>query len=167
MGLWKKYNGKGFFAEIAEKDKFGNDISESLSDKVDKVEGYGLSQENFTSAYKDKLDTITSGAEPNVQSDWEEVDSGSDSYIKNKPDPINLQAGENISIIESGSAIIISSQAAPQVNADWNSTSGLYPMHENEDYFGHENDRLHPNDKGQERMARTLMYQLLALPCQF
>ena len=50
---------------------------------------------------------------------------------------------------------------------DWNSTSGLYPMHENEDYFGHENDRLHPNDKGQERMARTLMYQLLALPCQF
>ena len=50
---------------------------------------------------------------------------------------------------------------------DWNSTSGLYPMHENEDYFGHENDRLHPNDKGQERMARTLMYQLLTLPCQF
>lgn len=88
MGLWKKYNGKGFFAEIAEKDKFGNDISESLSDKVDKVEGYGLSQENFTSAYKDKLDTITSGAEPNVQSDWEEADSASDSYIKNKPDII-------------------------------------------------------------------------------
>ena len=124
MGLWKKYNGKGFFAEIAERDKFGNDISESLSDKVDKVEGYGLSQENFTSAYKYKLDTIASGAEPNVQSDWEEVDSASDRYIKNKPDPINLQAGENISITESGSAIIISSQAAPQVNADWNSTSG-------------------------------------------
>ena len=125
MGLWKKYNGKGFFAEIAEKDKFGNDISESLSNKVDKVEGYGLSQENFTSAYKDKLDTITSGAEPNVQSDWEEADSASDSYIKNKPDPINLQAGENISITESGSSLIISSQSAPQVNADWNSTSGV------------------------------------------
>lgn len=125
MGLWKKYNGKGFFAEIAEKDKFGNDISESLSDKVDKVEGYGLSQENFTSAYKDKLDTITSGAEPNVQSDWEEADSASDSYIKNKPDPLNIQAGENISITESGSSLIISSQSAPQVNADWNSTSGV------------------------------------------
>lgn len=124
MGLWKKYNGKGFFAEIAEKDKFGNDISESLSDKVDKVEGYGLSQENFTSAYKDKLDSISPSAEQNVQSDWEEVDSASDSYIKNKPDPINLQAGENISITESGSSLIISSQAAPQVNADWNSTSG-------------------------------------------
>ncbi len=125
MGLWKKYNGKGFFAEIAEKDKFGNDISESLSNKVDKVEGYGLSQENFTSAYKDKLDTITSGAEPNVQADWEEDDSASDSYIKNKPDPLSIQAGENISITESGSSLIISSQSAPQVNADWNSTSGV------------------------------------------
>ena len=25
----------------------------------------------------------------------------------------------------------------------------------------------HPNDKGQQRMARTLMYQLLTLPCLF
>ena len=50
---------------------------------------------------------------------------------------------------------------------DWNATSGLYPMHEEEDYFGHENDRLHPNDRGHQRMARTLFYQLLALPCTF
>ncbi len=50
---------------------------------------------------------------------------------------------------------------------DWNASSGLYPMHEVQEYFGHENDRLHPNDLGQERMARTLMYQLMALPCQF
>ena len=28
-------------------------------------------------------------------------------------------------------------------------------------------DRLHPNTKGQERMARTLMYQLLTLPVTF
>ena len=28
-------------------------------------------------------------------------------------------------------------------------------------------DRLHPDTKGQERMARTLMYQLLALPVAF
>lgn len=30
-----------------------------LDDKVDKVTGYGLSQENFTSAYKDQLDNYT------------------------------------------------------------------------------------------------------------
>ena len=28
-------------------------------------------------------------------------------------------------------------------------------------------DRLHPNDKGHERMARTLYYQLSAIPCTF
>lgn len=28
-------------------------------------------------------------------------------------------------------------------------------------------DRLHPNDKGHERMARTLYYQLSTLPCTF
>ncbi|MCR4918595.1 MAG: SGNH/GDSL hydrolase family protein [Prevotella sp.] len=50
---------------------------------------------------------------------------------------------------------------------DWNATSGLYPMHEQQDYFGHANDRLHPNDLGHRRMAMTLLYQLLALPARF
>jgi lysophospholipase L1-like esterase len=31
-------------------------------------------------------------------------------------------------------------------------------------YRNAETDRLHPNDKGHERMARVLMYQLLAQP---
>lgn len=50
---------------------------------------------------------------------------------------------------------------------DWNSLSGLYPMHEEEDTFGHATDRLHPNDEGMRRMARTLYYQLLTIPCVF
>ena len=28
-------------------------------------------------------------------------------------------------------------------------------------------DDLHPNDAGHERMAKTIMYQLSALPCTF
>ena len=28
-------------------------------------------------------------------------------------------------------------------------------------------DRLHPNDPGHERMAKTIMYQLASLPCVF
>lgn len=50
---------------------------------------------------------------------------------------------------------------------DLNAVSGLYPMmDEHAQYFkSATNDRLHPNDKGHERLARTLMYQLLALPC--
>ena len=39
----------------------------------------------MSSSDKDKLDGIASGAEVNVQSDWDEADSSSDAYIKNKP----------------------------------------------------------------------------------
>jgi len=52
---------------------------------------------------------------------------------------------------------------------DMNAACGLYPLFdEHAQYFhNNDNDRLHPNDKGHERMARTLMYQLLSLPCTF
>ena len=52
---------------------------------------------------------------------------------------------------------------------DLNATCGLYPvMDEHASFFKDaDTDRLHPNDKGHERMAKTLMYQLLALPCNF
>ena len=52
---------------------------------------------------------------------------------------------------------------------DWNATSGLFPLiKEHAQYFKDgETDLLHPNDLGHQRMARTLMYQLLALPCEF
>lgn len=52
---------------------------------------------------------------------------------------------------------------------DWAATSGLFPlMDEHAQYFKDgDTDRLHPNDLGHERLARTLYYQLLALPCVF
>ena len=52
---------------------------------------------------------------------------------------------------------------------DLNAVSGLYPMaDEYAQYFKDATtDRLHPNDKGHERIARTLYYQLSALPCGF
>ena len=50
---------------------------------------------------------------------------------------------------------------------DLNATSGLFPMIDaHAQYFNKaDSDRLHPNDKGHERMAKTLVYQLLTLPC--
>ena len=50
---------------------------------------------------------------------------------------------------------------------DLNATSGLFPMIDaHAQYFNNaDTDRLHPNDRGHERMAKTLMYQLLTLPC--
>lgn len=49
---------------------------------------------------------------------------------------------------------------------DLNALSGLNPMAESQLSYFHNAayDRLHPSTKGQMRMARTLMYQLLTLP---
>lgn len=52
---------------------------------------------------------------------------------------------------------------------DLNSVCGLFPMmDEHARYFHHsETDRLHPNADGHSRMAKALMYQLLAFPADF
>ena len=52
---------------------------------------------------------------------------------------------------------------------DLNSLCGLYPLHdEHAGYFHNaKTDRLHPNNSGHQRMARTLYYQLLTIPCTF
>ena len=50
-----------------------------------------------------------------------------------------------------------------------NSISGLYPLNDSHVRYFHDGktDRLHPNAKGHERMARALVYQLLAFPASF
>jgi hypothetical protein len=64
-----------------------------LSNKVDKVTGKGLSENDFTNTLKTKLDGIQAGAEVNVNADWNAT-SG-DSQILNKPtipNPANFVA---------------------------------------------------------------------------
>jgi hypothetical protein len=61
-------------------------VKTGLDGKVDKVSGKGLSTNDFTTALKNKLDGIATGAEVNVQANWSESDSSSDAYIQNKPD---------------------------------------------------------------------------------
>ena len=46
---------------------------------------YVHTDNNFTTTLKDKLDGVATGAEVNVQSDWNESDNTSDAYIANKP----------------------------------------------------------------------------------
>jgi len=57
--------------------------------------------------------------------------------------------------------------ALPVINLS--AAGGLMPqLDEQAQYFKNAaNDRLHPNDKGHYRLARTLYYQLLTLPCTF
>lgn len=47
---------------------------------------YVHTDNNFTDADKEKLESVEAGAEVNVQADWSENNPSSDAYIKNKPD---------------------------------------------------------------------------------
>lgn len=58
-------------------------VTNKISNKVDKVDGKGLSTNDYTNAEKTKLAGIESGAQKNVQPDWA-LTSG-DGSIKNKP----------------------------------------------------------------------------------
>jgi len=52
---------------------------------------------------------------------------------------------------------------------DLYSLSGLYPMYDADTIYFHNatTDRLHPNAKGDLRLAETIRYQLLSLPSSF
>ena len=69
-----------------------------LSGKVDKVTGKGLSTNDFTNADVTKLNGIESGAEVNVQADWNQTNVDADDYIKNKPSIGVYTAGDGIDI---------------------------------------------------------------------
>ncbi|MBO7714633.1 MAG: hypothetical protein J6S85_13740 [Methanobrevibacter sp.] len=60
-------------------------LQTTVANKVDKVTGKGLSTEDYTTAEKTKLAGIETGAEANIQSDWEQSDNTADDFIKNKP----------------------------------------------------------------------------------
>lgn len=60
-------------------------IKAALNNKVDVEAGKGLSTEDYTTAEKNKLSGIATGAEVNVQPDWDQSDSTADDFIKNKP----------------------------------------------------------------------------------
>lgn len=52
---------------------------------VAKESGKGLSTNDYTTAEKNKLNGIATGADVNVQANWAETDSADDAFIKNKP----------------------------------------------------------------------------------
>ena len=68
-------------------------LETAVGNKVDKVDGKGLSTNDYTSEEKQKLAGIAANAEVNVQSDWNESDTGSDAYIKNKPASLPANGG--------------------------------------------------------------------------
>ena len=73
-------------AGIAANDAAIGTLNTAVQGKVDKVEGKGLSTNDFTDEDALKLAGIEDGAEVNVQADWGQTDNTADDYIKNKPD---------------------------------------------------------------------------------
>lgn len=89
--------------EIADKLSDNDDvislIINTLGQKVNKDGDKVLSTNDYTTEDKQKLSNIESGAQHNVQPDWNTTDQNSDSFIRNKPDYSNQitnaqQAGE-------------------------------------------------------------------------
>ena len=63
-------------------------LSDALDSKEPKVEGKGLSTNDFTGLLLTKLNNIADNAEVNVQSNWAETDANQDSFILNKPSDV-------------------------------------------------------------------------------
>ena len=90
----------------------------ALSNYVLKVDGKSLSTNDFNNTYKSKLDGIATGAEVNVNADWNAT-SG-DAQILNKPSLSTVATSGSYNDLLNKPII----PSAP-VNADWNSLSGL------------------------------------------
>jgi len=108
-----------------------NSGDQDLSGKVDRVSGKELSTNDYTDTDKTKLTGIETGAEVNVNADWNAT-SG-DSQILNKPTTItSTQASEietnnaknSYPTVDAIKLSGIETGAEVNVNADWNSTIG-------------------------------------------
>lgn len=82
----------------------GTAVAQAISTKVDKVTGKGLSENDYTDADKEKLDGIETGAEANVQADWNQTDSSAEDFIKNKPN-IPTVNDATLTIQKNGTAV--------------------------------------------------------------
>lgn len=87
---------------LAALDASGNLVdSGEASENLVHDANYVHTDNNYTTADKDKLAGIEAGADVNVQSDWTEEDSSKDSYIQNKPHvPTVSGDGTSISSID-------------------------------------------------------------------
>lgn len=88
---------------------------------------YVHTDNNFTTAEKNKLSGIAAGAEVNVQSDWSTTDTNADSFIKNKPanlvqDASYVHTDNNFTTTLKNKLDGIASGAEVNVQSDWSTT---------------------------------------------
>ena len=81
--------------------------------KVDKIAGKGLSANDFTDVLKTKLDSVESGAEVNVNADWNSV-SG-DSQILNKPSIPSIAGLATVTYVDTQDALKVDKVAGSRL----------------------------------------------------
>ena len=102
----------------AQIDNLQNIVDLLVLNKVDKIPGMGLSENDFTNAEQTKLAGIEAGAEVNVQADWNVTNTNSDAYIKNKP-TITPGSPKNIWYAECTTAAGTAAKVATSDTADF------------------------------------------------
>lgn len=94
-----------------------------LSDKVDKVSGKGLSTNDYTTAEKDKLSGIATGAEVN-QNAFSNIAVGSTTIqADSKTDTLTLTAGSNITLTPNSTSDSIEIKATDTTYSDATSSA--------------------------------------------
>lgn len=73
--------------------KSNDNFTELYDNKVDKVTGKDLSDNNLTNELVTKINNLEALAQVNVQSDWNENDILADAFIKNKPTQLLASLG--------------------------------------------------------------------------
>lgn len=125
---------------IAANNSVTSALNAAIGNKVDKIIGKGLSTKDFTADYETKLKSIATGAEVNVQADWNVLDTNSDAYIKNKP--TSIKNPNSLNILLNGSsqgAYDGSTDKSINITAD---SIGAFPLYSNQKVNVTINDHL-------------------------
>ena len=111
-------------ADWAQSDSYAVDFIKNKPQNLVQDANYVHTDNNFTNADKSKLDNIQAGAEQNVQADWAQRDSTSDSFIQNKPanlvqDANYVHTDNNFTSSEKAKLAGIQAGAEQNVQSDW------------------------------------------------
>ena len=121
---------------------------------------YTHTDNNYTTTEKDKLAGIASGAEQNVQSDWNQTNTNADDYIKNKPTiPTVPTNTSNLTNDGDGTQVLSPTSVSPTMvpmvfPITNNSGNGLYKQ----DIFG-DKTRFQPVFEGSVLRTEYIAYQ--------
>ena len=109
-------------ADWNESNPFAPDYIKNKPDNLVQDASYVHTDNNFTTALKDKLDGIESGAQVNVKADWDEADPTSDSYIENKPSLATVATSGDYNDLDNLPTI-----PPAQVQSDWDQSDNTHP----------------------------------------